>query len=429
MRTKSVWLGCLALGFLAIGELGAQSAPQVSGEARTNAQTFLDGVLKRYSEAKTYHIELVEESNFNTDLKRTWERRSMKAVMLPDKRYHFEVHHELGWLTQMSDGVSEWVYAQQISQYTKEPAPISFPGPMPNIRSSFGLNYLLEARRMLGRISGPRGWIRSATYLPDETIDVNGHSVLCTVVEGKGMIPGLAGAERKILSTLTFWIDKRDGAIWKEIEHRNGPMYPEMPRNEYTLERTTWFNASELNAQSAPKELFVFMPKEGDELVKTFESPRDRKVRGLEGEQVRVVDLGLQNGKTLSLASFLGKPVLLDFWATWCVPCVESLPEVKKLYDETADKGLVVLSIDDDEDARTATDFLAKHNEPWSNFHLTSQIAAAFPEHAIPYFVLVDASGKIVYSYQGLDESALRAAVRKLGPEFAGVSETSLPRP
>lgn len=96
---------------------------------------------------------------------------------------------------------------------------------------------------------------------------------------------------------------------------------------------------------------------------------------------------------------------------------------MEKLYSETADKGLVFVSIDDDEDAQTATDFLRKRKDAWMNFHLTNEIASAFPEHGIPYFVLLDASGKVVYSQQGFDEVRLRSAVAKLGPAFAGVAK------
>jgi hypothetical protein len=91
------------------------------------------------------------------------------------------------------------------------------------------------------------------------------------------------------------------------------------------------------------------------------------------------------------------------------------------------DKGLVLLSIDNDEAAETANRFLAKRKMTWPNFHLTSDVAAAFPEHGIPYYVLADASGKVVYTYEGFDEASLRAAIAKLDPKFAFLSNTSEP--
>jgi thiol-disulfide isomerase/thioredoxin len=426
MRTAWMRVWLTLLGYLAIVGPETRSAPQEKGDAHGDAHTFLDAVLNRYATAKTYHIEFVEESELNSDLRRTWERRSVTAVVLPDKRYRFEVHSDIGWGAQISDGVSEWIYLPQIGQYTKGPAPASIPGPIPKVPVT-SLNRLLEAHRMIGGISAPRAWIRSATYLADENIEVNGRPVLCTVVQGKGVVPGLGGVNRKINTTFTFWIDKKGLAIWKETEHREGPLYPEAPSVEYKMNRTVWFKISELDAQSAPEELFVYKPPEGVEYVKEFANPREKMARGLQGKQVPAVNLKGSDGKTVSLESFQGKPVLLDFWATWCAPCVESLPSLENLYKETADKGLVVLSIDSDEDAQTAKDFLAKRKEPWANFHLTDEAAAAFPEHGIPYLVLVDASGKVVYSWEGLDEDGLRAAVAKLGPAFAGVAKSSEP--
>ena len=403
-----------------------ECAPQEKSDARPEARSFLDGVLKRYATAKSYHIELVEETQLSGELMRRWERRSETAVVLPDKRCRFEAHSDMGWGLQISDGVTEWIYLPQSEQYTKGPAPASVPGPVPKI-PIHALNSILDAQRILGAFSGPRLLIRSASYLPDEKIDVDGRYVLCTVVQGKGAVPGVTGAKRKINTTFTFWIDKNDNVIWKESERREGPLFPEQPNEEYTMDRTEWFKVSKPDAQTAPLELFIFKPSSTAKLVNELENPVLKSTLQLQGKQV-AVKLGTKDGQTLALESFQGKPVLLDFWATWCAPCVESLPAVEKLYSETSDKGLVLLSIDDDDDAQTAAEFLAKRKEPWLNFHLTNEIAEAFPAHGIPYFVLVDASGKVVYSSQGrLDEVGLRAAVAKLGPEFAGVSQTSQP--
>jgi hypothetical protein len=228
MRTTwvRVWLAVVLLGYLAVVGPETRSAPQETVDAHQNAYAFLDGVLKRYSAAKTYHIELVEETQLNSELRRSWERRSITAVVLPDKRYRFEAQSDMGRAVQISDGVSEWFYLPQIGQYTKGPAPASVPGPVPSV-PIFGLNLIRDAQHTLKSFSAVRSLIRSAAYLADERIDVNGRPVLCTVVEAKGELPCVAGTTRRIAVTFTFWIDKKDEVIWKETYREEGPLFPD----------------------------------------------------------------------------------------------------------------------------------------------------------------------------------------------------------
>jgi len=162
-------------------------------------------------------------------------------------------------------------------------------------------------------------------------------------------------------------------------------------------------------------------------VVAKFEDKMDARIRQFVGKQAPAITLKALDGKDVPLKSFQGKPVLLDFWATWCVPCVESLPAVEKLYHETVTNGLVLLSIDEDEDPKKADAFWSKHNEPWPNFHATSDVLGSFPHHGIPYFVLIDASGQVVFSAAGLDETALRTALAKLNPAFRRASGGQAP--
>ena len=55
-------------------------------------------------------------------------------------------------------------------------------------------------------------------------------------------------------------------------------------------------------------------------------------------------------GEDVALEGFKGQWILLDFWATWCKPCVEMMPELQKLSETYADKGLVVLGVSNVED-------------------------------------------------------------------------------
>src|SRR6266849_3650016 len=65
-------------------------------------------------------------------------------------------------------------------------------------------------------------------------------------------------------------------------------------------------------------------------------------------------DFKLQDvdGESISLADLKGKPVLINFWATWCQPCREEMPAMQELYDQYRDRGLVILAIDMEEDSR-----------------------------------------------------------------------------
>src|SRR5262245_44570889 len=58
------------------------------------------------------------------------------------------------------------------------------------------------------------------------------------------------------------------------------------------------------------------------------------------------------HGTTVTLQNYRGRPVLLNFWATWCAPCRQELPELQAMYEVHKEKGLVLLAINQDEDGQ-----------------------------------------------------------------------------
>ena len=86
-----------------------------------------------------------------------------------------------------------------------------------------------------------------------------------------------------------------------------------------------------------------------------------------------------------------------------------------------------MISIDEDLDSKKAAELWAKPKEPWPNYHANSEIFKQFPDHGIPYFVLIDGSGNVVFSDEGLYEDRLRAAIAKVSPAFASVSPATSP--
>ncbi len=85
-----------------------------------------------------------------------------------------------------------------------------------------------------------------------------------------------------------------------------------------------------------------------------------------EGTQVGNLapDFQLQNlvGQVISLSDLNGKPVLINFWATWCPPCRDEMPDLEKIYEEWSDKGLMLLAINVGESPALVKEFLETHN-------------------------------------------------------------------
>jgi peroxiredoxin len=103
-------------------------------------------------------------------------------------------------------------------------------------------------------------------------------------------------------------------------------------------------------------------------------------------------------GKPVRLADLKGKYVLIDFWATWCAPCIADLPNLRKAYDTYHDRGLEILSISLDETPEPVTDFVQTRKVPWTQIHnatSTGDAVAAFGVNNIPAAFLIDPDGKI----------------------------------
>ena len=110
------------------------------------------------------------------------------------------------------------------------------------------------------------------------------------------------------------------------------------------------------------------------------------------------------SGQPVSLADFRGKVVFVDFWASWCSPCRQSLPLYDKLRENHAATDFVILAIGLDEDTADAKAFLAEHPVKYTTLqNPLGDVAKAFDLKGMPSSYLIDRSGIVRARHVGFE--------------------------
>lgn len=113
------------------------------------------------------------------------------------------------------------------------------------------------------------------------------------------------------------------------------------------------------------------------------------------------------NGNEIKLSHFAGKIILIDFWASWCVPCRKEMPFLIDLYSDLKDRGLVILAVNVDDDPQKVDKF-------FKDIKMTAEFPVIFdPENKLPSLYdlekfptsfLIDSKGNIVETFAGFTD-------------------------
>ncbi len=111
------------------------------------------------------------------------------------------------------------------------------------------------------------------------------------------------------------------------------------------------------------------------------------------------------DGKKIDLSSYKGKVVVIDFWASWCVPCRKSFPWLNKMQNNLKTKGLVILGVNVDENNKDAKNFLDKYPANFSIiFDPQGKHAEYYKIIGMPSSLVFDRQGNLVEQHVGFKE-------------------------
>lgn len=118
------------------------------------------------------------------------------------------------------------------------------------------------------------------------------------------------------------------------------------------------------------------------------------------------------DGKSVSLADFQGKVVLLDFWATFCPPCLQALPELQALHQKHASSGFAVVGVTVDDREALVKKATSRAKVEYPILRATPEVWNAYKVTALPSLILIGRDGKIVKRYGGeADKTAMFADI------------------
>jgi cytochrome c biogenesis protein CcmG/thiol:disulfide interchange protein DsbE len=150
---------------------------------------------------------------------------------------------------------------------------------------------------------------------------------------------------------------------------------------------------------------------------KPTQPPVDKAPPGPGGKSAPSFTLQDLNGKPVSLSDFKGKVIILDFWATWCPPCVMEIPHFIELYEQYKDQGFAMVGISlDHQGISVVKSFVRKYQVNYTILMTDGRVDKAYGGiPGIPTTFVIDAAGNIRQKYVGYrDKAVFEAEIKAL---------------
>jgi peroxiredoxin/outer membrane lipoprotein-sorting protein len=313
-------------------------------------------------------------------------------VLTPDNRFRLETKTGAGTDLQVCNGQRHWNYSARTNKYSSAPGT---PDPIHLFNDHVDLRFLSSH-------------LLKAEFLRQETLQTGAGEHLCEVIK---VHYERAQQPRNIdFGDVLFWIDHESHLVWKT----RMPVAAEVaPSGATTASFESMLYTEVQQSQNLPADTFTFTPPSGAteqnagrmeprEVLVGRPAP-DFKLRSLDGEEVQ-------------LAGFRGKVVLLDFWATWCGPCRQTMPQLNHLFKQFKKRDVVVVGVNENEDPQTVRNFI--HDNGYEYPILLAgrgdSVIEGYLAHSLPTLVVIDKNGVVAgykVGYSGDTEAMLQDAL------------------
>ena len=132
----------------------------------------------------------------------------------------------------------------------------------------------------------------------------------------------------------------------------------------------------------------------------------------------------INDGSTVNLKDYHHRFVLLNFWATWCVPCLKEMPDLEKAYQKMGSKKLIVLAVGMGEDKSSISKFAEKHDFTFPMIaDSTLEIARLYGVENIPITYLINPEGVIIGRALGIRDWASPELIEFMDSKLESVNE------
>lgn len=254
--------------------------------------------------------------------------------------------------------------------------------------------------RSLRAMFRTRGWERR----PDESID----GTLCWALSTTSF-PGAVEARE------TIFIAQTNGLVARRLVEATLTNEDDGRRTHHRVEQ----RITRLSTAEPPAETFTWRIPDGARrvanLAELMPEPEDQSRFELSGQPAPDFSLPLLDGSVFRLSDHTGSVVLIDFWATWCGPCVQAMPAIQQLHEKYADRGVRVVGVSSDPPSKekAVRDLVERKKFTYAIGIDTNGTDEAYSVQAIPTLILVGRDGTVQYRHIGnsrdlVDELSVR---------------------